>query len=872
MFKKLILTLSLTLTFGANVFAAPANNFIYRSVGPDAASALASGTSPDYTLSISGSTATFNDDIPENVGVGDAIEYDSDDNGSIDAICFIHGRTDSRNYTVKNAAGGAPTATSTADGDWKLYRAYTSLYNAESGDENDSINDTVEDFDTWSGGKNLTSSDEQWNIACYANGTTADSTPVVIDGWTTDATRYIRIYTPTAASEVGVSQRHDGKRNINKYRFITTYPWNEFVVNVNYVRIDGLQISVTAGPSTDQECVTFYAPGGLSSFNVLSDTLVYDCPGVAGAGGIHVRSGKVIFNNVVSMDNGDSGIYAYPDGAVDVYIYNSVAVNNGGAGFRVGNGRSLTCKNCYAAGNAGGDYHDDASGDLTLVTSHSGDTTGNTQTAFSTSAGAYFTNVTAGSEDVHIKSASALKDAGTDLSADPYWVDPGGNVDIDREGRQSSAWDVGADEVPFAIYRSVGVGATSPLASGGSNALSISGSTAAFAADLPSNVGVGDAIQYDSDNGGTIDSICFIHGRTDARHYTVKKANGTTPTAISTPDNDWAVYRAYTSLYDAERGVENTGISDTVENFDTWSNGRDLVTNGEQWNIACYENGSTTDDTAVDIEGWSGSAANYLRIYTPVSTNEVGVSQRHKGYWGTGYRRTGYLIIRVGYVYVDGLSIRQSNSNRIYFVYGNTVSGEVRISNCFGQNTNNSNYDVYDIFTVGPTVFKVWNNIGINDSTSTGAEAFFLNDADVTGYFYNNTGIANAGRAFLRDFGTGILKNNIGISATGYAFYGTWTSADYNASDDATADDWGGTGNKINQTFSFVDQAADDFHLAFGDTGAKGFGVNLFQDPNIAFSDDIDGEGRAAPWSIGADGGLYQGKIRNVKLRAVKFR
>ncbi|NIS80820.1 MAG: hypothetical protein GTO14_11555, partial [Anaerolineales bacterium] len=42
-------------------------------------------------LTISGSTATFGTALADNIGVGDVIQYDSDDNGSIDALAFIHG-------------------------------------------------------------------------------------------------------------------------------------------------------------------------------------------------------------------------------------------------------------------------------------------------------------------------------------------------------------------------------------------------------------------------------------------------------------------------------------------------------------------------------------------------------------------------------------------------------------------------------------------------------------------------------------------------------------------------------------------------------------------------------------------------------------
>ena len=122
-----------------------------------------------------------------------------------------------------------------------------------------------------------------------------------------------------------------------------------------------------------------------------------------------------------------------------------------------------------------------------------------------------------------------------------------------------------------AIYRSVGPTATGSLDAleiGTGNNLNISGSTATFDSALGNNIGVGDAIQYDSDGNDSIDTICFIHGRTDSTHYTVKTVSGEIPTAV-TNDQDWSIFRSYTSLALAEAGTENTSINDTVENFDT---------------------------------------------------------------------------------------------------------------------------------------------------------------------------------------------------------------------------------------------------------------------------------------------------------------
>jgi hypothetical protein len=80
-------------------------------------------------------------------------------------------------------------------------------------------------------------------------------------------------------------------------------------------------------------------------------------------------------------------------------------------------------------------------------------------------------------------------------------------------------------------------------------------------------------------------------------------------------------------------------------------------------------------------------------------------------------------------------------------------------------------------------------------------------------------------------------------------------SVHYCASGDASADDWGGNGNRIYKVFTFVNEEGGDFHLASNDVGARNYGTNLSADANFAFSDDIDGQTRPGEniWDIGTD-------------------
>jgi len=140
---------------------------IYRSIGIDT-SDLNTGAA---TVGVSGSTATFSADLPLNIGVGDKLTYDGN-------TAYIHGRTSASVYTIKSATGGAPVEIGAGEA-CTIHRSYSSLGAFESGEDQD-----------------LVANDRKMFGACYADGD--DTAYVAFGGWTTDATRLIRIFTPVS--------------------------------------------------------------------------------------------------------------------------------------------------------------------------------------------------------------------------------------------------------------------------------------------------------------------------------------------------------------------------------------------------------------------------------------------------------------------------------------------------------------------------------------------------------------------------------------------------------------------------------------------------------------------------------------------------
>ena len=417
------------------------------------------------------------------------------------------------------------------------------------------------------------------------------------------------------------------------------------------------------------------------------------------------------------------------------------------------------------------------------------------------------------------------------------------------------------------IFRSVGPGNNIALAIGAENSVSINNSIALFENEIPLHIGVGDAIEYDSNADGSIDAIVFIYKRKNTRSYEVKNASGALAFNVEAT-NTWSIFRAYTSLLNAEKGNENERIDISVRNFDVWSGGKDITFatgSNEQWNIVCYKDAvDAYMSYAVSISGWTTSENNYLNIYTPSYINEVGTSQRHQGKFdanvgytisfdanGNSYRNAITILDR--HVKIDGLQVileDDSANNRKAFFYAhndNRVQANIEISNCLvksvGAGTSNgfsgdSNYNPLGKYKLCNNIFMNFSSIGL---VSYGANSSF--------YWYNNTVIGGK-YGYFANKGTVVVKNSIVQNSTN-GFYGTFDpSSDYNISD---LDNNAPGEHSINaSTVSFVDPDHEDFHLSPNST-AINQGINLSDDNNYFITRDIDGENRSDNWDIGAD-------------------
>lgn len=408
------------------------------------------------------------------------------------------------------------------------------------------------------------------------------------------------------------------------------------------------------------------------------------------------------------------------------------------------------------------------------------------------------------------------------------------------------------------IYRSVGPGNTTALASGGMlNTLTLSGTNAEFSFPLPANVGVGDVLQYDTDFIGGPDAVAFIHSRISATEFTVRSASGGTPAQPMMPTLLWNIYRSYTSLANAENGIENTALQNALEDFDPWIGGKDLVTNDQVWVIACYADAA--DNTPVVFSGWTTDATRYLRIFTPYASDQVGTSQRHAGVWSaSGYRLEvaddDALVIEEENVRVEGLQVRvmvATSACSTLWLTPDANGADLRISHNIFRGVPTCSFEWHAgivVYEAGNGVARIWNNCIYDFNGQNNCEGMDLDDSDFTMYVSNNT-VHNCRQGIQQWNGTVVARNDLVQSCT-VGFGGSFSGgSDYNISEAGDAPGaHSGSGSAV-----FVNEAGDDFHLSSTDTVARNAGVDLSADANLPFSDDVDLQTRSGTWDIGAD-------------------
>jgi len=258
----------------------------------------------------------------------------------------------------------------------------------------------------------------------------------------------------------------------------------------------------------------------------------------------------------------------------------------------------------------------------------------------------------------------------------------------------------------------------------------------------------------------------------------------------------------------------------------------------------------STASSTLDINGVATSATNYLLVRT------IGEA-RHNGAWDTSAHRfvvtnTPGVRTYVPYVILDGLqaqmNVSSSGYNYAFYVRQEVTSGWIRMNACIAWANVSSNNDVICFSLGDPPVQNTLTNCVAYGALSTAnnqGTGYYAHSKNVT---IQNCVAYNCWRGIEAGFtNTVTVQNTIVQNCNNMTYRGTFNgSSNYNASD--VVNDRPGA-NSVTGTVQFVNAGSGDFHLASGDTVAKGAGMDL----SGSFTQDIDGDTRTAPWNIGAD-------------------
>lgn len=267
----------------------------------------------------------------------------------------------------------------------------------------------------------LPTDDEIAIAECYSF---QDTDFVAINGWTTDATRYIEVRTPS-------SERHSGTYNTSKYRLETgsQVMW----VYEDYINLEGLQLQTTASSATKYGIRDLAGATGILNISqcivrgVLSGSVVLRA---IYCGASHTVN---IWNSIVyNADNSSSVGITAVGGTIN--IYNNTVANCVTGIFE--DGGTTTTINCTVA-----ECTDDFSGTVNADSCASDDVEGSNHQVLSATRSDDFTDF--GSDDYSIASGSVQENNGAS--------DPGSGLfsdDIIGTARpQGASWDIGAFEL-----------------------------------------------------------------------------------------------------------------------------------------------------------------------------------------------------------------------------------------------------------------------------------------------------------------------------------------------------------------------------------------------------------------------------------------
>jgi hypothetical protein len=285
--------------------------------------------------------------------------------------------------------------------------------------------------------RDLPGDDEIAVAECYNDFGGYLTTSLNVTGWTTDATRYIKIYAPSG-------QRHNGTAGTG-FRITHTTSAALYIQEAN-VEIEAIEIKMT---SSGHPVVWNNADAGWASFH---HCLVHGDNAASYVYVVYTNAGMALsIYNCFFYGMGRGTMVHTSAGSPDIFCYNNSYWGCQSYNI-VGNvSANIVVKNCVSAGASTADtsnvayFHADSdynAGGNALVDSTRMPGTNN---QYEIAGADNYTNTGSGTEDLHIKDTNAdIYATGVDLDPDP---DGNLNVTDDIDYTSRSEWSIGGDEV-----------------------------------------------------------------------------------------------------------------------------------------------------------------------------------------------------------------------------------------------------------------------------------------------------------------------------------------------------------------------------------------------------------------------------------------
>ncbi len=734
----------------ANVYYSVGQNTSDHSIGAGGATCSTTGA---CTMTIAGGAgqATFNyAQTATNLGVGDQVTFNTS------SICYIASKTSTSVWNLVTALGAPCSNVSNATVN-SIAHAFSSLNNVFNGTPKAS--DTNHIATT-----SLVSADVVLNVPVYYD-TGPDTTGVNAQSLTTDATHYIRIYTPTSTTaEVNQSQRAAGKWDTTKWYLSPTDNYAINVGSIDFIKLDGLQLTNVSPTVVNRNILNFLDNGAFNEADLSNSIIKASGDPTYNQNGINISAANakvniwntILFNFVPNLSN-ETGILTSSSNSVNIY---SSTVINARVGIRQ-TGGTVVCKNTYAGGGALSDYF----GTITKTTCASRDASGTAGLTGIATSTATFINVTPGSEDYHITSGSALKGVGTNTSGDSSPLNF--TTDIDGQSR-GSTWDIGADQYFVPDLTAPNVAWTSPA----NNAL-ISGSTT-LTASSTDNVAVGSVAFYYGSYGGTFASSTLINSTTtpSGNLYsilwnTTAVANGSTTLWALSTDTSSNTSTASTTV-NIENPIIISGVSTTTASSTatfSWTTNHSANSLINYGTSSGYGSSSSTPalvtSHSITLTGLTNNTTYHYQISSTDAQSNVATTTD-------------------GTFYID----TQPPSVPASLTASTTSASQINITwNASTDNVGVTGYDIYrNNLHIATTSLTSYSDTGLNASTTY---SYYVDAFDAIGNTSASSTTATAttqARIYYIDFQNGSDSNNGTSTSTPWqrapgmqGFSGTYT-------------------------------------------------------------------------------------------------